>query len=186
MLIESGSLPVIGLHNIENALAAIAAASVLGVGAESCRKALEKFKGLPNRMEEVSRIDGITFFNDSKATNVDAVVKSLIGLESPVVLIAGGYDKGADFSRLLELSGIVRAIVTIGEAAEKIERALEERIPCERAATMREAVEKAKEKARRDWLVVLSPACASFDMFDNFEHRGDVFRDCVISIGKTV
>jgi len=135
-------------------------------------------------MELVAESGGISFYNYSKATNVEAAVKSLKGLDSPVVLIAGGHDKGGDFSKLLEVSGVVRAAVTIGEAAGLLEDAIGERIPCTRAGSMEEAVRTAAGIAEEGWIVVLSPACASFDMYDDFEHRGRVFRDSVSKIVK--
>jgi UDP-N-acetylmuramoylalanine--D-glutamate ligase len=184
IICDRGSIRVVGIHNVENALAAIAAVTPYGVTADSCRRALASFAGLPHRMELVARSGGMTFYNDSKATNVEAAVKSLKGLDSPVVLIAGGHDKGGDFSKLIELSGVIRSIITIGEAAGLIEDAAGGRIPCARASSMEEAVAMASDAAEEGWLVVLSPACASFDMYDNFEHRGRVFRDSVIKLAK--
>ncbi len=181
---DRGGMKVVGIHNVENALAAIAAVTPFGVTADSCRRALALFTGLPHRMELVTESDGISFYNDSKATNVEAAVKSLKGLDSPVVLIAGGHDKGGDFTKFFELSGIVRSIVTIGEAAGLIENAAGEKFPCRRAGSMEEAVSMAAAEAQEGWLVVLSPACASFDMYDDFEHRGRVFRDSVAKIVK--
>ena len=184
IICDRSSIRVVGIHNVENALAAVAAVTPFGVTADSCRRALASFAGLPHRMELVGRSGGITFFNDSKATNVEAAVKSLKGLDFPVVLIAGGHDKGGDFSKLFELSDVVRSIVTIGEAAELIENAAGGRISCTRASSMDEAVAMAAGEAEDGWLVVLSPACASFDMYDNFEHRGRVFRDSVMELAK--
>jgi UDP-N-acetylmuramoylalanine--D-glutamate ligase len=181
---DISEMRVIGSHNVENALSAIAAVSPFGVTADSCRRALALFGGLPHRMELVAESGGVSFYNDSKATNVEAAVKSLKGLDSPVVLIAGGHDKGGDFSKLLEVSGVVRAAVTIGEAAGLLEDAIGERIPCTRAGSMEEAVRTAAGIAEEGWIVVLSPACASFDMYDDFEHRGRVFRDSVSKIVK--
>jgi UDP-N-acetylmuramoylalanine--D-glutamate ligase len=176
---ERGELTVAGLHNVENALAAVAACQAFDVPAARCREALAAFCGLPHRMEEIGVIDGVTYFNDSKATNVEATVMSLTDLDRPTVLIAGGYDKGGDFTKLLPVLGRVRFVVTIGEAAPLIEEAIGKRVPCERAADMKTAVDIAGAAAAPGEIVILSPACASFDMFDNFEHRGDVFRRCV-------
>jgi UDP-N-acetylmuramoylalanine--D-glutamate ligase len=181
---DINEMRVIGLHNVENALAAIAAVTPFGVTADSCRRALESFRGLPHRMELVAESDGVLFYNDSKATNVEAALKSLKGLDSPTVLIAGGYDKGGDFSKLLGISGVVRAAVTIGKAAGLIEDAIGKEIPCTRAGSMEEAVRMAAGLAEEGWIVVLSPACASFDMYDDFEHRGRVFRESVWKIVK--
>ncbi|MDD3642450.1 MAG: UDP-N-acetylmuramoyl-L-alanine--D-glutamate ligase [Candidatus Krumholzibacteria bacterium] len=179
IFVDRRELAAVGLHNVENALAAVAALSGLGVRSHSCRRALEQFRGLPHRMERVAEIAGVTFYNDSKATNVEAAVRSIEGLEAPVVLIAGGRDKGGDFTKLLGISRIVRRIVTIGEAAGPIEEAVAGEIPCARAGSMCEAVREAAASAAPGWLVVLSPACASFDMFEDFEHRGREFRRCV-------
>ena len=184
IICDRGEIKVVGIHNIENALAAIAAVTPFGVTADSCRRALASFPGLPHRMELIAESNGVSYFNDSKATNVEAAVKSLKGLDSPVVLIAGGHDKGGDFSKFFELDGIVRSIVTLGEAAELIENSAGEKFPCSRAGSMEEAVAMAAGMAEEGWLVVLSPACASFDMYDNFEHRGRVFRDSVAELVK--
>jgi UDP-N-acetylmuramoylalanine--D-glutamate ligase len=182
IICDRNEIQVVGDHNVENALAAIAAVTPFDVPADSCHRALASFEGLPHRMEPVAESGGIAYFNDSKATNVDATVKSLAGLKSPVILIAGGYDKGGDYSRLLEISGVVRAIVTIGAAAGQIEEAVASEIRCVRASSMDEAVRRASDMAEAGWQVILSPACASFDMFDDFEHRGKVFRECVAEL----
>jgi UDP-N-acetylmuramoylalanine--D-glutamate ligase len=184
-VITRDELGVIGLHNIENALAAVAALRNVDVPAEFCRTALSAFKGLPHRMEPVETVDGITYYNDSKATNVEATVMSLKGLEHPVVLIAGGYDKGGDFTKLLSVIDRIKAVVTIGEAGSLIEEAVASRVPVARAASMQEAVEIAGRTAEHGQLVILSPACASFDMFENYEHRGDVFKACVKGLVKS-
>jgi len=178
-IMNRGELGVVGLHNVENALAAIAALSWLAVPGESIRHALAAFRGLPHRMERVAERGGVVWFNDSKATNVEAAVKSLEGLDRPVVLIAGGHDKGGDFTKLLQVRDRLVAVVTIGEAAPMIEEALAGRVPVAHAGVMRRAVETADRTATAGQLVVLSPACASFDQFENFEHRGEVFRACV-------
>ncbi len=178
-VMEREELGVVGLHNVENALAAIAAVQGLNIPAEVCGKALAGFRGLAHRMEEVACIEGVTYYNDSKATNIDATLMSLKGLGERVVLIAGGHDKGGDFSRLESILDRVKAVVTIGEAAPLIEDAIGARVPVVRAPAMQEAVELASRAAGAGQLVILSPACASFDMFENFEQRGDVFRDCV-------
>ncbi|UCF06685.1 MAG: UDP-N-acetylmuramoyl-L-alanine--D-glutamate ligase [bacterium] len=185
VVVARDELGVVGLHNIENALAAVAAVRCVDVPAESCRAALSGFRGLPHRMEPVETIDGITYYNDSKATNVEATVMSLKGLKRPVVLIAGGYDKGGDFTKLLSVIDRIKAVVTIGEAGSLIEEAVASRVPVARAASMQEAVEIAGRTAEHGQLVILSPACASFDMFENYEHRGDVFKTCVKGLVKS-
>ncbi len=179
VLLRKGDLGVVGLHNVENALAAVAALSPLEIPASAIAEALAGFTGLPHRMEEVARIDRVTYYNDSKATNVEATVMSLKELGAKVVLIAGGYDKGGDFTKLLAVAGGIGAVVTIGKAAPLIEEAVGKSLSVTRAASMQEAVEKARELSRPGDLIVLSPACASFDMYRDFEHRGDDFRNCV-------
>jgi len=185
IFMERGMLGVVGLHNVENALAAVAAVEPYDIPGEACRTALSRFEGLAHRMERVGTIDGIDYFNDSKATNVEAAVMSLRGLDRKVVLIAGGKDKGSDFSKLLEVTGRIRAIVILGEAAPLIEEAVGSMVPIARAGTMQEAVEIASRTAGEGEIVLLSPACASFDMFNDFEHRGEVFKSCVKNLRKT-
>ena len=177
--LEREALGVIGLHNVENALAAVASLEPFDVPVEACRRALSEFKGLPHRMENVGVVRGVTYYNDSKGTNVEATMMTLKGLDRPTVLIAGGHDKGGVFTKLIPMLGRVKAIVTIGEAAPLIEEALGSVVPIARARTMKDAVETAARTAQPGELVLLSPACASFDMFRNFEHRGEVFRECV-------
>ena len=184
-VIGRSDLRVIGLHNVENALAAIAAVQPFDIPREACEEALQRFEGLSHRMEPVAEIEGVAYYNDSKATNIEATVMSLRGLDRKVVLILGGKDKGSDFSLLVPVLGKVKAVVTIGEAAPLIESAVGSAVPVTRAATMREAVEIAGGKAIDGEIVLLSPACASFDMFDDFEDRGEVFKSCVQELRKT-
>jgi UDP-N-acetylmuramoylalanine--D-glutamate ligase len=179
VVLDRDRLGVIGLHNVENACAAVASLEPYDVPLESCRKALATFKGLPHRMERVGVARGVLYYNDSKGTNVEATVMTLKGLDLPTVLIAGGHDKGGDFTKLLPVLGRVKSVITIGEAAPLIEEALSGVVPIARAQTMMEAVETAARIAQPGDIVLLSPACASFDMFRNFEHRGEVFRECV-------
>ena len=185
VFMERKELGVVGLHNVENALAAVAAVEPYGIPGEICRAALSRFEGLAHRMERVGAIGSVDYFNDSKATNVEAAVMSLRGLDRKVVLIAGGKDKGSDFSKLLEVAGRMRAIVTLGEAAPLIEEAVGSVVPIARAGTMQEAVEIASRTAGEGEIVLLSPACASFDMFTDFEDRGEVFKSCVKNLRKT-
>jgi UDP-N-acetylmuramoylalanine--D-glutamate ligase len=178
-VLDRSELGVVGLHNVENALAAVASLVPYDVPVAACRRALSSFRGLPHRMELVAVVKGVSYFNDSKGTNVEATIMTLRGLDRPAVLIAGGHDKGGDFSKLAAALGRVKAVVTIGEAAPLIEEALSSAVPVARAQTMQDAVETASRAAQEGDLVLLSPACASFDMFRNFEHRGEVFRECV-------
>ncbi|MGD1048537.1 MAG: UDP-N-acetylmuramoyl-L-alanine--D-glutamate ligase [Candidatus Krumholzibacteriaceae bacterium] len=179
IFLERAALGVIGIHNVENALAAAASLAPFDVPVEALAKALSEFKGLPHRMENVGVVRGVTYYNDSKGTNVEATMMTLKGLDRPTVLIAGGHDKGGDFTKLVPYLTHVKAIVTIGEAAPLIEEAIGPVVPIARSATMQEAVETAARTAQPGEIVLLSPACASFDMFRNFEHRGEVFAECV-------
>lgn len=174
---EELALP--GAHNLENALAAVAVAYCLEAPTAAIQEALTGFRGLPHRTELVAEADDVKWVNDSKGTNVDATLKSLEG-RSPksVVLILGGRDKHGDFERLAgPVSRTARAVLTIGEAAPSIEAALAGAAPLERSHTMDAAVARAAELARPGDTVLLSPACASFDQYANFEERGRHFAD---------
>jgi UDP-N-acetylmuramoylalanine--D-glutamate ligase len=173
-----------GRHNVQNALAALLGARLFGADLASCRAAIKDFSGLPHRMELVAQRSGVRYYNDSKATNVGSVVGSLTGFEWPVILIAGGKDKGGDYRPLLPLMGsVVKQVVLIGAAAGRMERALTGSVPLHRALDLEEAVHTAATLASGGDAVVLSPACSSFDMFDSFEHRGRVFADAVLDSG---
>jgi UDP-N-acetylmuramoylalanine--D-glutamate ligase len=168
------------MQNVENAMAAIAAARRIGVPPEAVRGALEAFPGLPHRVEFVRRVRDVSWFNDSKGTNVGAVLKCLEGFSEPVVLIAGGKDKGIDFRPLREpLRRKARAAVLFGEARGRMERELSGASPLAVVETLDEAVRKAAGLARPGDVVILSPACSSFDQFRNFEERGQAFRKAV-------
>jgi len=174
---EDLALP--GAHNLENALAAVAVAYCLEVPTAAIQKALTGFRGLPHRTELVAEADGVKWVNDSKGTNVDATLKSLEGRPAKsVVLILGGRDKHGDFARLAApVSRAARAVLTIGEAAPVIAAALAGSAPLESLGTMEAAVARAAEIARSGDTVLLSPACASFDQYTNFEERGRHFAD---------
>jgi len=161
-------------------LAAWALASSAGVADSTIKEAVTVFKGLPHRMECLGEIDGVEWINDSKGTNVGATVAAISGLQNPVVLIAGGIAKDADFTALLDVAKTrVRAAILIGRDADRIAEVLSAEIPVQRAGSMDDAVALAAQIARQGDTVLLSPACASFDMFNSFEHRGDEFRRCV-------
>jgi UDP-N-acetylmuramoylalanine--D-glutamate ligase len=176
-----GQLPgLVGRHNQENALAALVAARLLGALPAEARYALMAFRPLEHRMELVGDFNDIEFYDDSKGTNVGAVVAALDGFPRKVVLIAGGKDKGGSYAPLAEVmkkSG--RAAVLIGEAAPQIRAALNGVVPVEMAADMDEAVNRAAGLAQRGDAVVLSPACSSFDMFRDYAHRAAVYREAV-------
>ncbi len=180
LIMSASEIPLPGKHNFLNVMAAMALAEIAGVSEEVRRRAVCAFKGLPHRMEPVAGRDGVRWINDSKGTNVGATVAALNGLSAPVVLIAGGEAKGADFH---ELKGAcekrARAVVLIGKDAPLIEGALAGVIPVHRAADMIAAVKTAKKLARPGDVVLLSPACASFDMFRDYAHRGEVFKAAV-------
>jgi UDP-N-acetylmuramoylalanine--D-glutamate ligase len=175
-----------GLHNAANALAAHALLTAIDAPRAALAQALRTFTGLPHRVQLVAQAHGVRFFDDSKGTNVGATAAALEGMASPVVLIAGGDGKGQDFAPLVPaVASKARAVVLIGRDGPAIGRALAKAgVPLEQAASMEEAVEKAFELAREGDAVLLSPACASFDMFRNYKHRGDVFTDAARAIAE--
>lgn len=169
-----------GRHNLGNVLAAMALAHAQGVGVEAMRRAVREFKGLDHRSQIVGEKDDIQWINDSKGTNVGATVAALAGMTRPAVLIAGGDGKGADFSALRPVvAAHARAVVLIGRDAPQIEAALAGVVPVAYAKDMSDAVQRSRALAQPGDTVLLSPACASFDMFKNYEHRGQVFADAV-------
>ncbi|OIP18909.1 MAG: UDP-N-acetylmuramoylalanine--D-glutamate ligase, partial [Betaproteobacteria bacterium CG2_30_59_46] len=176
-LLAVADLPLAGLHNAANALAALALCRAIDLPLQPLIEALREFKGLPHRVEKVAEINGITFYDDSKGTNVGATVAALNGMPCKVVLIAGGDGKGQDFSPLAPaVSAHARAVVLIGRDGPKIGAALTDcGVPLFAAASMEEAVILGFEQTRSDDAVLLSPACASFDMFRSYEHRAQVF-----------
>lgn len=179
-ILPAGEISIRGEHNVANSLAAALAARSMGVEVDSIRQALKTFKGLPHRMEFAREVDGIEWVNDSKATNTDSVWYALGSFSTPVILIAGGRDKNSDFTVLRDrIQEGVRSVVLLGEATEKIEEALRGLCPLVRAASLKEAVNRARALAHRGDVVLLSPGCASFDMFKNFEDRGEQFKTIV-------
>jgi UDP-N-acetylmuramoylalanine--D-glutamate ligase len=174
-------LPVAGLHNAANALAAGALCYAIGIDDSAMAQALRVFKGLPHRVEKVTTIAGVTYYDDSKGTNVGSTVAALGGFTQPVVLIAGGDGKGQDFTPLREpVRRRARAVVLIGRDAGLIAAAIDGcGVPCINAADMDDAIGRAQAQAKAGDAVLLSPACASFDMFRNYNHRGEVFADAV-------
>ncbi len=163
-----------------NAMAATIAGELLGVNAASIRATLRNFKGVEHRLEFVRELLGVKYFNDSKATNVDSVWYALQAFKEPIVLLLGGRDKGNDYSKLVDpVKKNVRAIVAIGESADKVEKAFASIKPITKATSMEKAVAVAQRLAQAGDAVLLSPACASFDWFENYEHRGKVFKEVV-------
>jgi UDP-N-acetylmuramoylalanine--D-glutamate ligase len=169
-----------GAHNLENVLAAVAMGRLAGIASESIRKTVGAFAAVEHRLEFVGQVNGVEFYNDSKATNVDATMKALASFASGVHLILGGKDKDSDYTLLEPLiRERVKFVYTIGSAAEKIERELQGVAKIESAGTLDVAVARARERAVAGDVVLLAPACSSFDQFENYEHRGRVFRELV-------
>lgn len=179
-LLPEAALRIRGRHNVANALAALALAEAAGIDGGQALQVLREFPGLAHRAQWVAEQGGVSWFNDSKGTNVGATLAAVSGMPGKVVLIAGGDGKGADFSPLRAvLAEKGRAAVLIGRDAPRLEQALQGALPLVRAEDMDDAVRQAARLARPGDTVLLSPACASFDMFRNYEHRGDVFMEAV-------
>jgi len=181
-VLGAGEVAIPGAHNLENALAAVAAATTLGVSPAVAARVLRTFAGVPHRLETVAEINGVKYVNDSKGTNPEASMKALQAFDRPIVLLAGGRNKGSDFTEFARLvREKVRVLVVLGESAGEIERAARAAGCTEilRAGDFRQAVLLAHGAARPGDVVLLSPACASWDMFKNFEERGDLFREIV-------
>lgn len=176
-------IPLKGAHNLENVLAAVCMARIAGVSAEAIRVAVAGFTAVEHRLEFVAEVNGVAYYNDSKATNVDAALKAVASFVGGVHLILGGKDKGSDYTLLAPLlRERVKAVYTIGSAAEKIERQLEGVVKMVRAGTIDVAVAAAAEASGAGDTVLLAPACSSFDQFENYEHRGRVFRELVLAL----
>ena len=175
--------PLKGVHNVENMMAALTAARIFGCSKKAIQGALNRFKGLEHRLEFVRETGGVRFYNDSKGTNVGSVVKSLQSFSEPVILIAGGKDKNGDLS---PLEGLIRKrvkhLILIGEAKERMNRELGGLTDTVIAKSMEEAVLMARRKAKPGEVVLLSPACSSFDMFKDYKERGKIFKEAVFKI----
>jgi UDP-N-acetylmuramoylalanine--D-glutamate ligase len=173
-------IPLKGEHNVENVVAAVSATRQAGASAEAIGRAIEKFQAVEHRLEFVASVNGVDFYNDSKATNVDATAKAVAAFPSGIHLILGGKDKGSDYTTLSELlRERVRAVYTIGSAAAKIESQLRGVVSLHSCGTLEKAVNAAATAARPGEVVLLAPACSSFDQFENYEHRGRVFKELV-------
>ena len=176
------SIHLIGAHNIDNVLASVTAAKLFNIDNETIKKGIETFEGLPHRLEKVRNLNGVLYINDSKATTPDSTIKALNAFENKIVLIAGGSSKNNDFTEMARLfSSKLRKLILIGDTANEIaEAAMEQGFQdIAYAKNLSEAVRMAKEVAHFGDVVLLSPACASFDMFENFEDRGDQFKKIV-------
>jgi len=175
-LIPCSDIKLQGRHQLYNAMVALAVGDNFGLSSKDMYQVLREFGGLAHRTQYVAEIDQVVYINDSKGTNVGATVAAISGMEKPVVLIAGGEGKGADFSELRDIvKNKVRQVILIGRDAGLIENTLKDLVPVIRAVNLPAAVTQAKEIAQSGECVLFSPACASFDMFDNYQHRGDVF-----------
>jgi UDP-N-acetylmuramoylalanine--D-glutamate ligase len=176
-------IPLKGAHNLENVLAAVCAGSLMGCAPEKIRQAVRDFKAVEHRLEFVATIRGVDYYNDSKATNVDATIKALESFPANIHLILGGKDKGSDYSLLNDLlRQRVKRVYTIGAAAGKIESQIKG-AEVVHAETLENAVRKANAVAQPGDVVLLAPACASFDQFKNYEQRGQVFKEIVRGLG---
>ncbi len=184
-LLPVDKLPIAGLHNATNALAALALCRAIGLTYDGLVPALKTFEGLPHRVQRVAEIAGRTFYDDSKGTNVGATAAALTGFTVPVVLIAGGDGKGQDFSPLRDAVRNARAVVQIGRDGPLIAAAIGDACAVHRAETMEQAVQLAYELSQPGDAVLLSPACASWDMFRNYAHRAEVFIAAVLELGET-
>lgn len=182
-ILAADELKIGGLHNLENALAATTLSLLAGADIRSVAAVLREFPGLEHRLEFVREKDGVSYINDSKGTNVGAVLKSVESFTRPVILIAGGLDKGSDFSPLYELfKQRVKLLVLIGKAADTMAKTLGTSTETVSAQTLQDAVRLASARAGRGDVVLLSPACASFDMFRDFEDRGRQFKEAVMEL----
>jgi len=181
-LINVNDLQILGVHNHENVMAAAAMAICANIPLDTIRSVLKAFAGVEHRIEYVATVDGVDYYNDSKGTNVDASIRAVLAMKKPIVLIGGGYDKGGSFDEWTQLfPGRVKHLVLIGVTAPKVRESAEKFgftaiSDCE---TFKEAVDLCREKAEDGDCVLLSPACASWGMFDNYEQRGDMFKEQV-------
>lgn len=184
LLMNIGELNLKGRHNLKNGMATALAARASEIKNEIIRESLRTFEGVAHRLEFVRKHKGVSYINDSKATNVNAVWYALDRFEMPVVLILGGRDKGNDYSELeSQIREKVHTIITLGEAAERIKSQLKGVVPhIIQASSMKDAVRKARKSAKRGEIVLLSPACSSYDMFEDYEDRGHQFKQAVIEL----
>jgi UDP-N-acetylmuramoylalanine--D-glutamate ligase len=191
-IMQVSEIPLKGAHNLENTLAAVCAGALMGCAPEKIRKAVREFKAVEHRLEFVATIHGVDYYNDSKATNVDATIKALESFPANIHLILGGKDKGSDYSLLNDLlRQRVKRVYTIGAAAAKVESQIVSSKSGDsqsghpevvHAETLENALRKASAVAQSGDVVLLAPACASFDQFKNYEHRGQVFKEIVLAL----
>jgi UDP-N-acetylmuramoylalanine--D-glutamate ligase len=174
-----------GMHNAENIMAAIGAATICGIPRKTIQESLESFEGLEHRLEWVGRWNGVSVYNDSKATNVASTLTALMSLDEPIILLAGGRDKGGDYSLLREpIKERVKALILMGEAREKMQGTFQDLLPIHLVGGMEEGVRLARSLAREGDAILLSPACSSFDMFEDYQDRGRTFKEIVLKLVK--
>jgi UDP-N-acetylmuramoylalanine--D-glutamate ligase len=180
-VISLKDIPLRGAHNVENVLAAVCATRLAGAPAEAIGKAVQSFRAVEHRLEYVATDNGVEYYNDSKATNVDAAAKAIAAFPGCIHLILGGKDKGSNYADLSDLlRKRVKAVYTIGSAAAKIESQILGLVPIVHCEVLDKAVTAARKAARPGDVVLLAPACSSFDQFENYEHRGRVFKELVL------
>jgi UDP-N-acetylmuramoylalanine--D-glutamate ligase len=185
VLVTTREIGLKGAHNLENVMAALGLGLASEAVPEAMRLAIRDFRGVEHRIEFAGETNGISFYNDSKATNVDAAVKSLEAFDGRLIVILGGKDKGGDFKTLAPLiKARAEHVILIGAAAEKIAAAIEGAAPIHRAASLEDAVNLGFSLGKPGSIVLLAPACASFDMFENYEHRGRVFKAAVTNLAR--
>ncbi|HEB37010.1 MAG TPA: UDP-N-acetylmuramoyl-L-alanine--D-glutamate ligase [Candidatus Aminicenantes bacterium] len=184
-LIKTSAIPLLGIHNQENIMASALVGHILGIPPSIIKDPIKNFRGLEHRLEKVATIRGVDFYNDSKATNVDATSKSIQSFDRKIILILGGRDKGGDFKKLRKpVKENIKRIILLGEATEKIRTTLKGIVPMETVSSIEEAVRLGYSRAKPQEVMLLAPACTSFDMFQNFEERGKVFKREVLSLAK--
>lgn len=186
-VMKASEIPLFGVHNLENVLAASLVGHLFSLPHSGIRESIRSFKGLEHRLEKVANIKGVDFYNDSKATNVDAALKSILSFDRNIILIAGGRDKGGDFEKLRRpIQERVIKIMLIGEARHKLKKALSHTVPAEEVSSLEEAVNRGFSQASPGDVVLLAPACTSFDMFENFEQRGLIFKQAVFNLKQAL
>lgn len=179
-LVHRETIPLRGAHNLENVLAACSCAYLAGADPGAIANGVKTFQGVEHRLEFVAEIGGVSFYNDSKATNVDATLKAIEAFPGPLIVILGGKDKGSPYIPLRDpLRGRARLVILIGAASDRIAADLDGAVPFEHAGTLERAVSLAADRAQAGDVVLLAPACASFDQFENYEHRGRAFKEFV-------
>jgi len=184
-ILSVGDISLPGAHNLENVLAAVVATNLAGAQPAQIASGIRSFKGVEHRIEFVAEVQGVRYYNDSKATNVDATLKALNSFSGLILVILGGKDKDSDYTRLRDaLREKAILALLIGAAADKIEKQIEGSVAIERAGTLENAVNSAFRAAHSGDIVLLAPACASFDQFQNYEHRGRVFKELVRHLEK--